>query len=351
MSTALEFLLESSVPDRVPICALFGDDDYLKREVLLKIRQGKAADYFTGRETEWRDVRDALTTISLFGDAAETVVVEDADTFVTEYRDKLEDWVASPQGNRTLVLEVKKWPKTTRLAKATAKAGQAFDCGLPSDNKGGKLSKFTTSAKKWLTARASQVHQTKLDRNACERLFDLLPTSLGLLDQEVAKLALLTDSGKKIDVGLVEANVGDVRTRQTWDMIDAMADGRAAEAMRQLDRLLSAGEAPIALLGQVAYTLRKFATASRLVEQTEAAGGRPSLQQIAGKAGFWKKEDAVRQLKQISRPRASQLAAWLLEVDLAMKGHNSTPPRQRLELERLIVRLSRDAAPARSSAR
>lgn len=351
MSSALETLLAAKLPPRGPLCAVVGDDDFLKREVLIKLRGNGEAEYFAGREAAWRDVHDALTMVSLFGDGAEVVVVEDADKFVSDNRDKLEDWVATPRGDRALVLEVKTWPKTTRLAKATEKVGLAIECGVPSDNKGGKLTKFTSASKKWLTQRAKQVHQTVLDGEACDLLFDLLPLSLGVMDQEVAKLALLID-GESIDARLVEAHVGDWRTRQTWDTIDAMVDGRAAEAMKQLDRLIAAGEAPIAILAQVAYTLRKFATASRLVEQDEAAGRRVSLPQVLGRAGFWKNkvDDALRQLKQIGRPRAEKLATWLLDADLAMKGHNSTAPLARLELERLIARLSQAASPRKSPA-
>lgn len=328
------------------MCAVAGDEDFLKREVLIKLRGEEQAEYFDGRDAEWRDVRDALTMVSLFGDSAEVVIVEDADKFVSNYRDKLEAWVAKPQGERALVLELKTWPKTTRLAKAVAKVGLTIECSVPSDNKGGKLTKFTSEAKKWLIWRGKHAHETTLDRAACDLLFDLLPLSLGVMDQEVAKLALLSDSGT-VDAALVEAHVGDWRTRQTWDMIDAMVEGRAAEAMKQLDRLIAAGEAPIAILAQVAYTLRKFATASRLVQQSEEAGRRVSLPQVLGKAGFWKGkvDDALRQLKQIGRPRAEKLATWLLEADLAMKGHNSAAPLARFELERLIARLSQAASP------
>ena len=344
---ALELLVAKQLPERGPLAAVYGDDDYLRREVLLRLRGGDSAAFFAGKEADWRDVHNALTTMSLFGDDAQVVVVEEADTFVTANRDKLENWVSNPHGSRSLVLEVKTWPKTTRLAKATDKVGLAVDCGVPTDNKGGRLSKFTTAAKKWLSQRAKQVHQCELDRTACDRLFDLLPLSLGLMDQEVAKLSLMSDTGV-VDLQLVEANVGDWRTRQTWDMIDAMVEGRAAEAMRQLDRLLAAGEEPIPILAQVAYTLRKFATASRLVEQTEASGRRVYLPQVLLEAGFWKNkvDDATRQLKSIGRPRAVQLSRWLLEMDLAMKGHNSGADQARLELERLIARLSEEAKPA-----
>lgn len=349
---ALELLVAGKLPSRGVLCVVYGDDDYLKRESLLKLRGGESAESFAGKETEWRDVHDALTTVSLFGDDARVVVVEEADPFVSAYRDKLEGWVASPQGDRTLMLEVKSWPKTTRLAKATEKAGLAVDCGVPTDNKGGRLSKFTTAAKRWLTYRAEHVHQSQLSGDACDQLFDLLPLSLGLMDQEVAKLSLMAEAGV-IDAALVEANVGDWRTRQTWDMIDAMVEGRAAEAMHQLDRLLASGEEPIAILAQVSYSLRKFATAGRLVEQAEAVGRRVYFPQIMADAGFWKNkiDKATQQLKSIGRARAVRLATWLLEMDMAMKGHNSGESAARLELERLIAHLSTTAAPRRTAAR
>jgi hypothetical protein len=53
---------------------------------------------------------------------------------------------------------------------------------------------------------------------------------------------------------------------------------------------------------------------------------------------------AERQLRQIGRQRARQLTGWLLAADLAIKGHHSSDDRARTELERLIVRLSADAA-------
>jgi DNA polymerase-3 subunit delta len=246
---------------------------------------------------------------------------------------------------------VKTWPKTTRLAKATDKKGLAIECSVPTDNKQQRLTKFTTAAKKWLTHRAKYVHQASLDRGACDQLFEQLPLALGLMDQEVAKLSLMADDGK-IDTALVVANVGDWRTRQTWDMIDAMVEGRSAEAIKQLDKLLAAGEEPIPILAQVAYTLRKFATASRLVEQAEAAGKRPYFPQIMAEAGFWPSivDRGTQQLKSIGRGRAVMLSTWLLEMDMAMKGHNSDPQGGRLELERLIARLSPAAAPKRPTA-
>ena len=68
----------------------------------------------------------------------------------------------------------------------------------------------------------------------------------------------------------------------------------------------------------------------------------PDVVEALAQAGVipFKLGDAERQLRQIGRHRAKQLTEWLLAADLAMKGHNSSEERARLEIERLIIRLS-----------
>jgi DNA polymerase-3 subunit delta len=145
-----------------------------------------------------------------------------------------------------------------------------------------------------------------------------------------------------IDATIVRENVGGWRTRTTWDLVDAAAEGRAADALGQLHRLIAAGEKPQGLLPQIGHSLRQLATATRLIETAEAAKGRLSLRAALEQAGVppFKLATAERQLRQLGRPRAKELIGWLLAADLAMKSHNSSDARARLELERLIVRLS-----------
>lgn len=326
--------------------AVVGDEPFLKREVLHSVRErlsdgnDLACSTYAGRECDWRDVADALTSVSLFGGAS-AAIVEDADPFVTRFRPQLEDYAAKERHAGTLVLDVKTWPSNTRLAKAQAGKGLVVKCQVP--ERGAEVGQFQRAAKKWLAQRAEGVHGSPIEAGALDALFDLLPLSLGVMDQEVSKLALLAGEGAAIDADLVHRHVGGWRTRKTWDMIDAIADGDASDALEQLDRLLRAGEQPIGLMAQVASSLRRFSAAACLIAQAEANGRRTSLRDALERAGVmkFKLADAERQLKQIGRARAAQLDQWLLDADLALKGHNSTPGRGRTELERLIVRLSK----------
>ena len=356
-TTALQYLSAPANFAPGAVCAVFGDEAYLKQEALTAFRKqvlGGAGDEFAlttlrGDVAQWKDVVDALSTVSLFGSGARMVILQDADDFVSEQRAKLETWVEHPKAGSVLVLDVSTWPGNTRLAKAVAAKGLAIDCRVP--EKGGERTTFVSQAKKWLLMRARDVHGATLESAAADLLFDLLPLSLGVFDQEVAKLALYVPSGGKIDVTLVREHVGDWRTRTTWDMIDAMVEGRAAEALRQLHLLILAGDDPVGLFAQISYTLRNFAGAATLLAQSEARGRRLSISAALKEAGVkWQWEKMEKQLKQIGRARASKLNDWLLETDLALKGHNSSGPRARLELERLVVRLSSAANAPRAVA-
>jgi len=337
---AIDYLAQPSKYPPKPVCVAFGDELFLRRQVLLGLRQavlgGDEGDFslttFEGRTAELRAVVEELTTISMFG-SRRLVVVDEADEFVSRYRPQLEDYVARPGRSGCLLLEVKSWPATTRLYKAVDAQGLAIDCSSPA---GVKLTK-------WLGEWAKQTHKIQLSINAAEMLVELIGPELGLLDQELAKLALMTDSDKKITPELIQKAVGGWRAKTTWEMLDLALDGNVAEAVRQIDRLLSSGEAPIGLLGQISASLRRLAAATRLILQAEAAGRRsgvgPALQQAGVKPFVLQK--AERQLRRLGRQRGAQLYGWLLEADLDLKGDSQMPPR--LILERLIVRL---AAPA-----
>src|SRR3954465_5986763 len=88
--TAFEYLDGASPPSTVGLCAVFGDDAFLKSEVLTLLRRqtlgegegGFGLTTLTGREAQLRDVFDALSSRSLFGDGNQLVIIEDADPFV-----------------------------------------------------------------------------------------------------------------------------------------------------------------------------------------------------------------------------------------------------------------------------
>lgn len=350
-----DFLKEP--PKLTPVCVLFGGESFLQRLALQQIRRklhsGQEGDdsesfysEFDGALAEWRDVDDELSTVSLFGGQQQRLaVVADADPFIKAYRPQLEAYVQKPSRVGVLVLQCNQWVKTTLLAKAVEKQGLAVHCGPPEIARGKSKSVDLRRIQSWLIDRGKQPHKIKLDRQAAELLIDLRGLHFGLLDQELAKLALYDTEGGKVTAELVQDVVGGWKSKSIWDLIDLAADGDAAEAIRQLDGLLRGGENALGIFGQLAWGIRRFAAAAHYYEHAEKSGKRIRVRDALLQAGFrqWPQgalERAERQLKRITRRRAVQLYQWLMDLDRALKGSHSTPERARDALEHFFFRLT-----------
>lgn len=351
---AFDFL---AAPDQHPaasVCAVFGDEPFLKQQVTAALRrQVLGADSETPFATfdadekipEWRDVFDELSTASLFGGGGRRLVVlQRADAFVTAHRPRLEDYVAKPRSG-VLILEVGTWASNTRLYKALDQSGLQIECGPPMRAAGKNKAVDEPKLVKWLSQQAKDAHGFGLKSLPAELLLELVGPNLGMLSQDLAKLALYVKPGADVSAELVQSAVGGWRAKTTWDAIDAATDGNAAEALLQLDHLLQSGEHPLALFGSIAWSLRRYAAATRVFQRYERAGRKILLSQALLEAGFkdWPKgtlENAERRLKRMGRERAGGLYRRLLEADLAMKGTHSHESRARLVLEQLFLQLA-----------
>ena len=355
---AFGFLDRASKSPTIPsVAVIFGDEPFLQRLVMKQIRRDVLNDEtdnvpstkIDGESAEWRDVVDELSTRSLFGSGRRFVLVDAADRFVSKFRSELEDYVKHPRATGALVLQVGTWPSNTRLFKSIDKQGLQVECRAPQKTSGRRKVPDERRLLDWLADWSARQHDAVLSPRAAELLLQLISANLGLLDQELAKLALFAGPGGEISPDMVRDVVGGWRTKTTWEMIDAATDGDAAEALRQLDNLLQSGENPLALFGSISWSLRRFAAATRLVQMAEQHGQRISLPAALERAGFKKwphgaMDNAARQLRQLRRERAGRLYQWLLETDLALKGSHSTPRRARFILEQLMVRLSKQTA-------
>ncbi len=340
--SALDFLARVSSHPAAAVNVVFGEEAYLKRQVVEALSGGVAsgpdAEFaivrYEGDDVVWRDVSDSLATVAMFGGGQPVVIVDEADGLVSRERGRLEDYVAGGGGHGVLILVVTSWPKNTRLFKAIAAGGLQVDCKTPA----------TKAIVQWLQAESERGYQVHLTAGAAEQLFEIVGPNLGLLAGELEKLALLGE--EKITVPRVREMAGGWRARTAWEMLDAAQAGEAATALRQLQRLLEAGEHPVAILAQISASLRRLAAATRVYLDAAAAGRgvtlRGSLEQ-AGVPPFFVGK-AEQQLKRLGRQRAACLYDWLLDADLQLKGESSSPARARLVLEKLLVRLAADPA-------
>lgn len=330
---ALPFLAKAAKSKRHPVYVLHGDEDFLKRrcrDAILTLVLGDADPAFAvaqyaGDRLDFSTVRNDLDTLP-FLSPARVVVVDGADPFITEHRAALEKYVVAPSTIGVLVLETKAFPETTKLAKALPDAAK-ISCKTPP----------TYRLPDWCVDWSTSVRAKKLTPDAAGLLVDLVGPSMGLLDQELEKLAVAVGTKPAIDADDVDRLVGRSRSANVFHILDRIGEGKAGAALALLAELFEEGEDPLAVMGPLTSQLRKLAAVNRLTAQGRTLGdaldaaGVPKWPQA--------RQSAERQLRHLGRRRLDQLGDWLVEINLGLKGGNPLPPR--LQVERLVVKLAR----------
>ena len=167
---------------------------------------------------------DELRSFAMFG-GAKVVVVRNADAFVTRFREQLENYLDQPSNASALVLRLASLPSNQRVYKLIAKVGEIVKCEAPKDLAG------------WVVSRGREAHGIAVSPDAARMLADLVGADLGRLDNELAKLALMSDNGKVTEKD-VSGTVSFQREQQMWDMTNEVAAGRPAEALRKWRQLI-----------------------------------------------------------------------------------------------------------------
>lgn len=330
---ALAFLAKSSKSKHQPIYALLGDEDFLKRRVRESIISAALGDadpsfalsIYNGEKLDFSTVHNDLTTLP-FLSPCRVVSVEPADKFVTEHRSALEKYAAKPASSGLLILDVKSFPETTKLAKAMPDAAK-ITCKAPYSNK----------LPAWCIDWAKTRHNKVLKPDAAEMLVEMVGTSMGLLDQEIEKLATSIGEKDAITAEDVDALVGRSRNADVFRILDAVGEGKPTEALNVLGELFAEGEDPLAVLGPLSAQLRRLASAARLLAQGQSLG--PAMD-AAGVPNFPRaRQGFEKQLRHLGMRRLDRINDWLLDINLGVKGGNPLPPK--LQVERLLVRLAR----------
>jgi DNA polymerase-3 subunit delta len=328
---AVDFLNAPEKYEIGPIAAVYGPERHLKRGVFAAILRRELGDNdpdlsmtrYAGKDADVKQVCDELSTVSMWGDKR-LVLIEAADDFVAAHRQTLERYLDQPAQKSVLVLDLKSWPKNTRLAKLVAKIGLDVECKTLA---GRELIR-------WLTTTAAEGYGKRLAADTAQLMVALAGADLGLLEQELGKLTSYVGERKSIDVQDVHALVGGWTSQTTFAMVAALREGNLGTALIHLDKLLGAGEAPQRILGGIAFVYRKLARA------TERSRHGVPLNQAMAQSGVFpgEIESSARYLRRIGRGRAEQLLRYVLETDANFKGGSQLT--QRCQLEQLLVQLS-----------
>lgn len=184
----------------------------------------------------------------------------------------------------------------------------------------------------WVNAEAKQ-QGISLGKGAAALLAERTGPHLMMLRHEIAKAALFAGPGEQVTSRHVAEATTDVAEEPIWDLTDAIGEGRIADAMAVLEKLLGAGGAPPAILGALASHFRKL-----LATRT---GGK-----VAGKPYTVGKLES--QSKSFSAGRLVSCMRAIHQTDLALKGVGGIPAE--ISLARLVLGLVPPTTRRRGSA-
>lgn len=170
---------------------------------------------------------------------------------------RIEELVSRPEPQTTLVLVAAAVDKRTKLYKALTKHATIVECGVLltcADAERWVRNRVTAAgvdvepaAAKLLAERAGFPDRSRDDKPVGD---------VKQLRGDVDRLLLYTLGQARITLADAREIAGPAALRDQWGMVNAVEDGRPADALRQLAQMLDAGAVPEMVLGQLAAMVR-----------------------------------------------------------------------------------------------
>ncbi|MDT8341728.1 MAG: DNA polymerase III subunit delta [Longimicrobiales bacterium] len=275
-------------------------------------------DRLSGRELELETLASVLATPPMMAEWRVVVVTEvEALAGSARARDLLVSTAKSPPPGLALILACTP-PSSARFYGDLARAARSLEFRpLKLDDVPG-----------WLVQQARETLDVELEPGAARALAQAVGTDLGVLEQELGKLAEYAEEGRAITREDVAAAGTHLPSVDRWEWVDLVGFRRFPEALAQLRTLIDQGESPVGLVHSLATHLLRIGVVRTSGPQALAAVLPPRLQRFIGarippQARAWTAGQvasaldglrrADRRMKSSSMSGEALLQSWLLE--------------------------------------
>ncbi len=308
------------------IYVIAGQDIHLRDQALRQLREkllgkdeGLGEIRCEGKSVELVTVLDELRTAPFLAER-KVVIIDDADKFVTDNRERLEEYFNAPSPTGVLVLIVDTWRKATRLDKQLAKIGELI---LAEPMKGRELVS-------WVVSRALQLGKT-LPVVAASELVETVGEDTGRLANELEKLALFVGDRRQISSEDIVALSGHTATENVFLITDLMAEGKTAEVTKVLNSILESDRsAEYSMVGVLTFSIRRLLKARSMLDSGMKQGEVLSACKIYPGIA----ERFIAQVRRFSAERLRSMIDELAKLDYANKTGLGQP---RMNLEKFIL--------------
>lgn len=232
---------------------------------------------FDGRKLTMAELRYACDAVPFLADRR-LVIVAGLLSWLTPRRAQKDDAADAgiPATQKTFMADLLAYlpalPETTRLIfsepRSLPSAHPVVKLALSIDKRTVREFKLPPPGQlgHWIVQRARR-HGGQIEPAAAALLAEFSSGDLGALDQEVQKLLALVNWTRAVTVQDVRQAVADVHQGNVFAMVDAIAQGQGAVAMRELHRLLDSGEEALRLFAMIVRQFRLMILLKELAEE------------------------------------------------------------------------------------
>ena len=187
--------------------------------------------------------------------------------------DALKDFVEKPGSSTTLVLVATDIDKARRAGKAILKHATVVECWglkLGKDARGADLRGAARVAEQMVKKAVAEAGQ-HIEAPAAQLLANRAGFDIVRLRGDLERLMLFTVGKTVITLADAREIVSAETSQDDWAVTNAIQNGNAREALRQLSLALDAGGVPYQILGQLAWFVRdRMADARRIPAAVDA---------------------------------------------------------------------------------
>lgn len=309
-----------------PMYLVVGEEDLLRDEAVAALKAALLGeggefnfDLFYGDEAEGSEILNCASEVPVFAERR-VVLVKAAEKLPAREAEKLLPYLAAPVESTTLVFVAVKLDGRLKFSQALARAAVTVDCSPLREMQLGP----------WL-GRDAQRLGLRLDEKAVEVLKETCGGSLYAARREMEKLASYVESDRPATAADVYQLRGVEPGASVFDLTLAIADGHRGRVLSILARNLEAGEAPLRILGSLAWQYRRI---WKVKEQGREGDAARTLRMDPLKVRPF--------LARFSEEHLQHALRLFLEADGQLKGGSSGHPK--MVMERLLLRLCSYAA-------
>jgi DNA polymerase-3 subunit delta len=173
----------------------------------------------------------------------------------------------------------------------------------------------------WVRERA-RAAGLDLAPDAAQALVDLVGEDLARLAAEIEKAALYAAGDRRVSQEVVRALAGETRTRQYWELTQALEEARRADALRVASQLLAAGDEPLILLAWITGYLRDL---WRVLPAALAGDVRQAGRSLQRRRPDFAVERLAARARAVGIEGLARAAQQCLDVDQALKTGGGNP--------------------------